>query len=203
MEKKDYPMVLTAENLSQILGISKRVAYEIMDETGFPLIRIRRSKYVNREDFFNWLERKKEKKVIWTLTRTLSKERIKGNKLRPKILERDNYQCVLCGSKENLEVHHMQALVYGGESSRDNLITLCFECHTYAPEDGAASNKRFLEGRNKFVYEEMMKSPDINQMVAVAYMEFLKSRVNEYVEKGFITKENAQKVLEYEQNKIF
>ncbi|MGG4267393.1 helix-turn-helix domain-containing protein [Peribacillus simplex] len=60
MEKKDYPMVLTAEELSQILGISKRVAYEIMDEKGFPLIRIRRSKYVNREDFFNWLENKKD-----------------------------------------------------------------------------------------------------------------------------------------------
>ncbi|MCK1982181.1 MULTISPECIES: helix-turn-helix domain-containing protein [Peribacillus] len=60
MEKKDYPMVLTAEDLSQILGISKRVAYEIMDENGFPLIRIRRSKYVNREDFFNWLEKKKD-----------------------------------------------------------------------------------------------------------------------------------------------
>ncbi|MFE3973150.1 MULTISPECIES: helix-turn-helix domain-containing protein [unclassified Peribacillus] len=60
MEKKDYPMVLTAEDLSKILGISKRVAYEIMDENGFPLIRIRRSKYVNREDFFNWLEKKKD-----------------------------------------------------------------------------------------------------------------------------------------------
>lgn len=59
MEKKDYPLVLTAVEISQILGISKRVAYEIMDETDFPLIRVRRTKRVNRDDFFQWLEIKK------------------------------------------------------------------------------------------------------------------------------------------------
>lgn len=59
MEKKDYPIVLTAVEISQILGVSKRVAYEIMDMPGFPLIRIRRSKRANREDFFHWLDKKK------------------------------------------------------------------------------------------------------------------------------------------------
>lgn len=59
MEKKDYPIVLTATEIAEILGVSKRVAYEIMDTTGFPLIKIRRSKRVNRDDFFNWLEQKK------------------------------------------------------------------------------------------------------------------------------------------------
>lgn len=59
MEKKDLPILLTAEHVAEILGVSKRVAYDIMDETGFPLIKIRRSKKVNREDFFNWLEQKK------------------------------------------------------------------------------------------------------------------------------------------------
>lgn len=59
MERKDYPILLTAVEISQILGVSKRVAYEIMDTTGFPLIKIRRSKRVNREDFFIWLDKKK------------------------------------------------------------------------------------------------------------------------------------------------
>jgi predicted DNA-binding transcriptional regulator AlpA len=59
MERKDYPILLTAVEISQILGVSKRVAYEIMDTTDFPLIKIRRSKRVNREDFFNWLDKKK------------------------------------------------------------------------------------------------------------------------------------------------
>lgn len=59
MEKKDLPIVLTAEEISKILKVSKRVAYEIMDAPDFPLIRIRRSKRVNREDFFSWLEQRK------------------------------------------------------------------------------------------------------------------------------------------------
>lgn len=59
MEKKDFPILMTADEVSTILGVSKRVAYELMDETGFPLIRIRRSKYVNREDFFGWLDQRK------------------------------------------------------------------------------------------------------------------------------------------------
>lgn len=59
MEKKDFPIMLTVSEIMQILGVSKRVAYEIMDSKDFPLIRIRRSKRVNRDDFFNWLEQKK------------------------------------------------------------------------------------------------------------------------------------------------
>lgn len=64
MERKDYPVLLTAVEISSILGVSKRVAYEIMDESDFPLIRIRRSKRVNREDFFNWLDERKHKEVV-------------------------------------------------------------------------------------------------------------------------------------------
>lgn len=59
MDKKDFPIVLTALEVSQILGCSKRVAYEIMDSEGFPLIRLRRYKKVNRDDFFEWLDKKK------------------------------------------------------------------------------------------------------------------------------------------------
>lgn len=59
MEKKDYPILLTATEVSEILGVSKRVSYELMDMVGFPLIKVRRSKYVNRDDFFNWLEQRK------------------------------------------------------------------------------------------------------------------------------------------------
>lgn len=59
MEIKDYPILLTVVEVAEILGCSKRVAYEIMDMPTFPLIRIRRSKRVNREDFFAWLEQNK------------------------------------------------------------------------------------------------------------------------------------------------
>lgn len=50
-----YPLVLTAAHVAEIIGISKRVCYEIMDKPGFPLIRIGRCKRVTREALFKWL----------------------------------------------------------------------------------------------------------------------------------------------------
>lgn len=57
--KEDYPIVLTVKEVMEILGIGKRIAYELMDETDFPCIKIaKRLKRVNRDEFFNWLEKK-------------------------------------------------------------------------------------------------------------------------------------------------
>lgn len=58
-EKLDYPLVLSAKEVAEILGVSKRVAYEVMDYKGFPLIRIngaKGTKRVQRDAFFNWLD---------------------------------------------------------------------------------------------------------------------------------------------------
>ena len=52
----DYPLILTADHIAEILGISKRVAYDTMEYEGFPLVRIGRLKRVNRDSFFKWLE---------------------------------------------------------------------------------------------------------------------------------------------------
>jgi hypothetical protein len=60
MKKEDYPMVLTAKHVSQILGCSLRIAYEVMDYEGFPLLRVGRSKKVSREAFFNWLDQQSQ-----------------------------------------------------------------------------------------------------------------------------------------------
>lgn len=53
---EDYPLVLTAEHVAEILGISKRHAYEIMERRDFPLIRVGRLKRVTRDAFFAWLD---------------------------------------------------------------------------------------------------------------------------------------------------
>lgn len=37
--------------------------------------------------------------------------------------------CAFCGSKDNLEEHHMIPLVMGGTNDERNLIFLCAECH--------------------------------------------------------------------------
>jgi mannose-6-phosphate isomerase-like protein (cupin superfamily) len=48
-------------------------------------------------------------------------------KTRKLILERDNHECILCGSKDKLEVHHID----DDEKNDDekNLMTLCRKCH--------------------------------------------------------------------------
>lgn len=52
---EDYPLILQASHLAEIIGVSKRVAYEIMEKSGFPLVRIGRCKRVPRDAFFKWL----------------------------------------------------------------------------------------------------------------------------------------------------
>ena len=42
---------------------------------------------------------------------------------------RDGYKCRKCGSKTHLEVHHIVQRKDGGTNHRDNLVTLCHDCH--------------------------------------------------------------------------
>lgn len=129
-------------------------------------------------------------------------ERKKGDRLRNKILKRDNYQCALCKSTEDLEVHHMQAIYMQGKSTEDNLLTLCSECHRYAPEGSIEQNQKYLQERNKDIYERMMNASDINSLLTVGYVEFLKERIDEYVKLGFIEEQQKNFILMYELNKL-
>jgi predicted DNA-binding transcriptional regulator AlpA len=53
---EDYPLVLTAKEISEILQVSKPIAYQLMNRSDFPTIgSIGRCKRVLREEFFNWL----------------------------------------------------------------------------------------------------------------------------------------------------
>jgi hypothetical protein len=48
--------------------------------------------------------------------------------IREKVYKRDNYKCKLCGSKENICVHHSTYDNLGNEIL-DDLITICKHCH--------------------------------------------------------------------------
>lgn len=52
---EDYPTVLTASDIAEILLVSKPTAYAVMEEKSFPLIRFGRTKRVLKKEFFNWL----------------------------------------------------------------------------------------------------------------------------------------------------
>lgn len=47
---------------------------------------------------------------------------------RERILERDG-ECRRCGCSEQLRVHHIVPIGFGGESESNNLVTLCEDCH--------------------------------------------------------------------------
>lgn len=45
------------------------------------------------------------------------------------ILVRDDFACQLCGTRRNLQVHHVCFRSQGGTDSPDNLVTVCQGCH--------------------------------------------------------------------------
>jgi 5-methylcytosine-specific restriction endonuclease McrA len=58
--------------------------------------------------------------------------------VRETALERDNYECQECSSQERLQVHHRIPVCMGGESTLENVITLCATCHRRVHRSWAA-----------------------------------------------------------------
>lgn len=52
----------------------------------------------------------------------------KWDTIRNAIIERDNYRCAICSSRDNLHVHHLTYENVGNEKDEE-LITLCKGCH--------------------------------------------------------------------------
>lgn len=51
------------------------------------------------------------------------------SEVRGRVFKRDNNRCTQCGSPDNLEAHHLEAVCDGGLSIEGNLTTLCRQCH--------------------------------------------------------------------------
>ena len=58
----------------------------------------------------------------------------RNNHLAKLTLQRDNYYCQKCSSTEDLQAHHIIPIMYGGINHLSNMITLCSNCHQYAPD---------------------------------------------------------------------
>lgn len=63
MKRDDYPIVLQVRHICEILGFSKSTTYEMIKESGFPLLEINGRKIVYRDSFFAWLD-DREKKIV-------------------------------------------------------------------------------------------------------------------------------------------
>ena len=63
----------------------------------------------------------------------------RNGSLRLKVINRDNFTCQKCKIQDKsaaiLEVHHITPLVMGGQDVLENLITLCKDCHHFAPNN--------------------------------------------------------------------
>lgn len=52
---EDYPLVLTASHVAEIMHVSRSTAYELMERKDFPAMQIgERGKRVGRDAFFRW-----------------------------------------------------------------------------------------------------------------------------------------------------
>jgi 5-methylcytosine-specific restriction endonuclease McrA len=45
------------------------------------------------------------------------------------VMKRDGWRCQVCGSRQNLQVHHKQLRSQQGSDDDFNLVTLCAGCH--------------------------------------------------------------------------
>ena len=54
------PLMLNADQLAQVLGISRAGAYQLMHAKGFPTIRIGKRMVVPKEKLLEWMETKLE-----------------------------------------------------------------------------------------------------------------------------------------------
>lgn len=53
-----------------------------------------------------------------------------GQRLRMQVYERDGFACVTCGVQKNLSLDHIKPEVLGGESTLENLQTMCTSCNS-------------------------------------------------------------------------
>jgi 5-methylcytosine-specific restriction endonuclease McrA len=56
--------------------------------------------------------------------------------LHRRVLNRDGWRCQLCGSRAELQVHHMHSRAQLGADVEDNLFTVCAACHRAIHLDG-------------------------------------------------------------------
>ena len=55
---------------------------------------------------------------------------------RRQVLDRDDYTCQLCGSRQPLHIHHIHYRSQGGTHELANLLTLCHCCHRHIHDRG-------------------------------------------------------------------
>lgn len=99
------------------------------------------------------------------------------DKSRDEVLERDESACVSCGSEDGLQVHHIIPRDQGGKNAKENLATLCADCHYYAHGGGASID----DGRYTVAFWASVEYDDQSEF----WDEWIHQSFEERVPKGF------------------
>lgn len=84
-----------------------------------------------------------------------------STELRQFILERDGYECVDCGSDDHLQIDHIHPVSKGGETTEENLQTLCRPCNARKRD---RIRKREIRGHSEEFLDE---SEDVRHLPSV------------------------------------
>ena len=84
----DLPLFLNARMVAQVLGVSISTAYELLNDPGFPTLRVGSRMVVPKEKFIQWAEGQSGGCLLYTSYHKLVRDRI------PEIIEADGKICV-------------------------------------------------------------------------------------------------------------
>lgn len=73
-----------------------------------------------------------------------------SNAIKKAVKQRDGFKCVKCGSRTRLEVDHIVSDAKGGNSSMNNLQTLCKDCHSIKTKQEIAEAHRAMHMQSKY-----------------------------------------------------
>jgi hypothetical protein len=75
---------------------------------------------------------------------------------RERIMERDDYRCVECGTEVQLSIDHIKARSKGGDNDDENLRVLCVSCNS------SKKNREGIgEGRRKVIANSLQPGSDV------------------------------------------
>ena len=58
LEENELPLMLSVNDVSRILGVSRAFAYNLFHSKGFPVIILGKRRIIKKDSFLNWLREK-------------------------------------------------------------------------------------------------------------------------------------------------
>jgi len=155
-KKEDW---ITGSQLVEMTGIAKgHISRTLKKLTDRNMINKNGKKLSFQKDYDKWV--KLPKQVTGGDWR--NEDNWKSNPLKnikQKILIRDSKECILCGNKKNLCIHHID---YNEENwEENNLITLCNSCH---PKTNSKNQEQWINFFNNIFVTQMGNNKEVTQM---------------------------------------